>query len=125
MPLAAWPSTLPTTALRDGYQLGSPADAQARTENEDGPTFQRRKRADLWTPLQLRYRMTQAQVDTLRAFIKADLNAATLPFTLPVWLHGSAGYVSRTVRLQQNSPTYSPAGPGQVFVSLGLEVRDI
>ena len=107
--------------LRDSY-TPRPRDPIERTENEDGPEHERRRRLNIWHETPVRYRMTPTQVATFKAFWKADLNTGAVALTMPIWGFDGAGYQTRTVKIRDIS--YMPAGPADTYVGFTLSIRD-
>jgi hypothetical protein len=75
-----WPTSLPQRPLVDGYS-NSFGDGAVRTDMDSGPPKARRRFTAAVQPLRLAFRLTAAQVATLRSFFKDDCAFGAIPFS--------------------------------------------
>lgn len=76
-----WPATLPQRPLADSFEERWGATV-LRTQMDTGAAKQRPRYSAAVEPLQVSYRMTPAQVETLRAFVRDTLAGGALPFEM-------------------------------------------
>lgn len=127
MTLPVWPDTLPEYVLREGFQAAG-VEATVRTEMEDGPGYVRRKRLNIWTPVEIRLFLRSAQqVTELKGFWRNTLNCGQSRFTAPIYtFEGTgSGYVLKTCMWDGPGPTFTPyGGPNQPMASFRVKVLD-
>lgn len=115
-----WPAGVPYAPLANSFQ-GTPFHAPDTTDMEEGPQRRRRRETlDIGT-LRFSIRMSNAEFDIFKSWVKFDLVGGTLPFTMPVW--AGSDFVDRTCYFRE------PYGdnPGQGLrhrVSLVIDVED-
>lgn len=80
MPDAVWPSSLPQRPLVDGYS-NIFGDGAKRTDMDSGPPKVRKRFTATVEPLRLAFRVTRAQVATLRAFYRDDCAYGAIAFS--------------------------------------------
>lgn len=117
--MVAWPGTLPQRPLADGYgerlrKMG------VRFEPEAGAAIQRRRVTATVRPLQVRLRLTPAQVEVLDGFWETDTAAGTLPFD---WVHPRTGAAATLRFIADEPPQVVPINRGQQYIaSFAIEV---
>lgn len=118
MTAIAWPDTLPSHALREGYQETGPT-AVVESEMETGPPKRRRQAAV--TPGEIRcvLRLTQAQVGGLDAFFETTTRYGALRFRFP---HPRTA-TNVDVRFAER-PRVRPHTPGMFKAELRLQLLE-
>jgi len=114
---AAWPTTLPDSFTFESYGEGF-GDGRLRSETDTGPGKIRLRSSAIPEPLSGQMKMTGAQIEILRLFIKTTLVGGTLPFTFKSQRGGS----SILVRFGEDLPTWQRFATGLYLVSIKLEV---
>jgi hypothetical protein len=112
---AVWPGSLPQRVLTNGYVERAPKSV-TRTQMDAGIAKTRRRFTAAPSLVDVQFRMTSAQVDTLLAFHDVTLGGGALPFD---WLHPRT-QVSATWRFVEE-PNVSPITAVWFAVSCKLE----
>ena len=113
---ASWPAGIPQYLTIAGNQEGT-ANGLLRSQTDTGPAKIRRRSSSVPRPLAGSMIMTDAQRDTLVAFVATDIADGALPFTLPQ----SGGVGTWLVRFT-GLPTYTNLGGGHWSAAFSLEI---
>lgn len=111
-----WPATLPDP-LFEGYE-DTIGDGRIRSRTDVGPPKVRRRTTSAVRPLRCSMIMTDAQLTTLKTFIRTTLLGGALPF---YWtdVHNSAQVI---VQIGESMPVYRPINNSKWQVSFDLEI---
>ena len=114
--MATWPPSIPQDFLVNGYRERPPKNT-IRTQMDAGPDKVRRRATTKPRTISGVIELTRAQVETLDAFFRTDLEDGALRFD---WVH------PRTLAAVQfrflEEPEYSPVSGATWTASLNLEV---
>jgi hypothetical protein len=77
---AAWPGTLPDTALMEGL-IYAPMDQSVSTQMETGPPKRRRRFSTDVIPVQVPLILTGTELTAFLAFYNTTLDGGSAPFT--------------------------------------------
>lgn len=114
--MTAWPTSLPQSPLRDGYEE-TMTSATLRTETEVGPAKLRRRYRSSPIHHKMRFIMDESQLNTLETFYKTDTVGGALEFTMPHPIKNT----TMTVRFLEDRP-YSVTYYGSKYmVEMTLE----
>lgn len=112
-----WPGSLPCRPLVDGLDVEFP-DGVIAFVPDVGPAITRRRTSYAPNVVQMRWRMTAAQVATFEEFFKDDLSMGSLPFTYVDDVTDSAADYKF---MPGSPPRYSRVAPGRFIVSATLQ----
>lgn len=115
---AAWPPTLPSYVLEQGYQETLP-DNNIESSVEAGAAKVRPRFTAQFQKFTCAVQMTAAQSATFRDFFNNTLNTGSLPFD---WVHPST---RQAVTFQFRKPVPQAASQGGIYQvwTLNLELR--
>lgn len=117
--MVAWPGGLPTKPLEDGYQERF-RTMGIRSTNDAGPAKQRRRFTAAVRTIQLTFKLTPAQVETLDAFWETGTGGGTLPFT---WVHPRTQAAVTMRFIADQPPLVQPRNRGMFYtVSFSIEI---
>jgi hypothetical protein len=83
MPAPVWPVSLPQKPLKAGFRE-TPPNLVVRSQTDVGPAKARRRATAGMTSFDMQFRLSAAQLATLRTFYNFDLQGGALAFT---WTH--------------------------------------
>jgi hypothetical protein len=112
---AVWPGSLPQRALKNGY-MEKPRKIALRTQMDAGTAKTRRRFTAGPAPIDVQFRMSSAQVDTVLGFYGDTLADGALPFD---WLHPRTQVLATWRFLEE--PSVSPIDGPWFAVSCKLE----
>ncbi len=113
--MAAWPATLPSSVISDGYQE-TPPDNLLRTKMDKGRAKVRRRTTSNVRDMSCQDVYTLEQVAALDEFYNTTLQSGALPFD---WTHPRTG---AAVELRFAArPAYKGSG-GKFLVTFNLEI---
>jgi hypothetical protein len=107
MPLAEWPTGLPSRPLKDGFSSAHHAPLLA-SEMEDGPDIMRVQSRTLIEEFIYPLYFTHAQYAAFKAFAIEDLDQARDHFTMPVYIEAA---LSETRRVYLKNARWRPVSP--------------
>jgi hypothetical protein len=113
--MPAWPATLPSSPLSDGFRETLP-DTVIRTQMDQGPAKLRRRTGAGTAQMSLAYLMDRAQVEALTDFFNEEVAGGAYAFT---FAHPVTG-AGLSCRFRQ-PPQYAPLNGEWFRVSLELE----
>jgi hypothetical protein len=116
MPTPIWPASLPQKPLIGGFRE-TPPNLVVRSQTDTGAAKARRRATAGVTNFEMQFRLTGAQLATLRTFYATDLQAGALPFT---WTHPISG-ASGAFRIIE-PPAITPTGGVTWLVGLKIEL---
>jgi len=114
--MAAWPGTLPTNLLLNGYEETLP-DNLIRTQMSIGPPKSRKRSTAAVTSIIGRTLLTTAQAATLTTFFQTTTDYGADSWT---WTHPRTG-AAVTLRFV-SPPVLSAVSGGHYYVDLALEI---
>lgn len=116
-----WPAELPYQTRRGYPKILAPHRPLDRTDMEDGPQRRRAVSSKSIATIQFPVRLTNAQFDTFREFVRVTLVGGSLDFTMQVWT--GAAYEERTCAMAQDWQD-DPVNGLTHLVMLTLDVED-
>jgi len=119
MSLPVWPATVPYEPLRDAWDV-KPFRDPLETEMEAGNVRARRRPGDALPLLKWSADLSAAEFAAFRAFVSGSLFGASVRFTMPVSLDGTA-FSARTVQMRAGTLGWSASGD-KVRVAFDLYV---
>lgn len=126
MALPQWPSTLPTTPLRDGTSIDSLRQKPIETTMEDGTRRQRKRSTTPLSEVTLQFFLRADQITTFREFVTDTLPDGVGRFEMPVWEPGAAQpYPVRVAQIFGGASAVKIRNVGRhYYVTIPLYVRD-
>jgi hypothetical protein len=112
-----WPASLPQCF--DRPYSGGMGDGRGKYAPDIGPPIVRRRTTAVVDPLSGTMRMSLAQRDAMRTFIRETLLEGSLPFTFP---DQDGGGTLLVMLDEQSMPGWLPIGGGNFKVSIALKV---
>jgi len=122
MALPVWPSALPHAPLAPSG-IAEPHRSVLESEMTAGNTRSRRQFTAVIGVVEMSLRMTTAQFETFKAFVRDTLSHGAADFTMPVF--DLTGCTDRRVRLRNGGKYTASRAGSRINVSFSLDVWDL